>query len=82
MDSELVKILEEALFEGQESDNWFEEYQKTNIKSFWNESIEHYAKCRGLLKAYQIITGKNVRALVLDIREELETLKEETEKVE
>ena len=72
MTSELVKILEAALAEFQESNEWFEEYKKTDNKLFWNESKDHDSKCRGLLKAYQIITGKNVYAF--DILNELETL--------
>lgn len=74
MTNELVKILEAALAEAQESNNWFDEYQKTDIKSFWEESKVHDAKCRGLLKAYQTITGKKVHALSCNILEELEIL--------
>lgn len=73
MTNELVKILEAALEEQKKSMKWFEMYIDSNDNFDWEISKEHDMKCCGLLQAYEILTGKNIRALICEIREELET---------
>ncbi len=61
MTNELVKILEAAKEHYDRSNMWFKQYQETDEESYWNmcESEEYAA--RGLLEAYEIMTGKKIQ---------------------
>lgn len=72
MTIELVTILECTLAELEDSDMWFDMYTTSNLESDWQMSKEHHMKCRGLLEAYEILTGKKIHELQHEIKEELE----------
>lgn len=71
MTDKLVTILECALAEIDDSDMWFEMYTNSNEECDWQLSKEHLMKCRGLLEAYEILTGKKIHALQHEIIKEL-----------
>lgn len=71
MTDKLATILECALAEIDDSDMWFDMYTTSNLESDWQMSKEHHMKCRGLLEAYEILTGKKIHPLQHEIKEEL-----------
>ena len=71
MTDKLVTILECALAELEDSDMWFDMYTNSNVECDWQLSKEHLMRCRGLLEAYEILTGKKIHPLQHEIKEEL-----------
>lgn len=78
MTDKLATILECALAELDDSDMWFDRYtnssEECDWELDWQLSKEHLMKCRGLLEAYEILTGKKIHSLKHDIKEELANL--------
>ena len=66
------EILLEAAQEQRYSMKWFEESQENNEdEMLWQMSREHDEIARGLLKAYKIITGREVLNFSSDIEREI-----------
>lgn len=61
MTIELVKILEAAKKYDELSMKWFEMYTASKDELDWNTSKEYDTYTRGLLEAYEILTGKHIR---------------------
>lgn len=66
MTIELVKILEAAQNYKKRSDVWFEYYVKNQDQLDYQTSLEYEAKCRGMLEAYEILTGKKIYIYEID----------------
>lgn len=60
MTIELVKILEEAKRYHDKSNQFFDYYTIGNQNSDWETSREYDMVARGLLRAYAIMTGKQI----------------------
>lgn len=75
MTIELVKILKAAKAHYDCSMNYYKMWEqakrKDEKKSLWNFSEDEEEKCRGLLEAYEILTGKKIS--IFEIDEELAT---------
>ena len=69
-------ILEEALKWAKGSMDMFSRYQETYDEGDWQASMEYDKRARGLLDAYQIITGREVVNIVSSIRDEMSVYKE------
>ena len=74
MTDKLATILECALAELEDFGMWFDMYTNSNEECDWQLSKEHLMRCRGLLEAYEILTGKKIHPLQHEIKEELATL--------
>lgn len=74
MTNELVKILEAAKEHHKCALVWFRQYQDTNDQDYWICTQEEDYAARGLLQAYEIMTGRKVYSHAID--EELEQLKQ------
>lgn len=66
MTIELVKILEAAQSYKESGDRWFELYTNSLDKIDYQTSLEYDAKCRGMLEAYEILTGKKIYIYEID----------------
>lgn len=71
MTNELVKILEAAKEYKRRSMRWFGLYEESNCESDWQMCKELEMKCYGLLEAYEILTGKKVYSIGIDIDKEI-----------
>lgn len=71
MTIELVKILEAALEYLKSSNKWFEQYERTNDEDDWAICKEYDMRAKGMLEAYEILTGRHVLNGVCFVREEL-----------
>lgn len=71
MTIELVKILEAALEDAEMSNYWFAKYEQTNDNEYWEICKQYDEHAKGLLQAYQIMTGRHVICGYTFIREEL-----------
>jgi len=64
MTIELVKILEAAKKHYNLSMEFYKSWEEATTKRereyMWNQSEQEEEKCRGLLEAYQILTGRDV----------------------
>ena len=73
MTIKLVKILEAAQTHYEKSLYWFEKYEKADKEKdkvmYWNWSEMEEDQSRGLLEAYEIITGKKLH--IFEIKQEL-----------
>lgn len=58
--NELVYILEAAQEHKEMADNWFELYINSDEQSDWEMVMYEQGKCLGLLKAYEIVSGKKI----------------------
>ena len=76
MNAKLVEMLEAALKHMESSIYWFDQSQDDENSWQWVMSKEHDDKARGILEAYQIITGIRVDPLTIGIRAEIGTIKE------
>lgn len=74
MTDKLATILECALAELDDSNMWFDMYTNSNEDCDWQLSKEHHMRCRGLLEAYEILTGKKIHPLQHEIKKELTNL--------
>lgn len=74
MTDKLSIILEHALTELDKSNMWFNEYENSGLDCDWKTCMEHDMKCRGLLDAYEIMTGKKIYPITYEIKEELPNL--------
>lgn len=72
-----LAILEEAKKWAERSMDMFTRYQETENANLWYACIEHDKRARGLLDAYQIITGREVVNIVSAIRQEIDVYKAE-----
>lgn len=71
MTIELVKILEAALEYLETSNKWFEYYEHTNDEDDWAICKKYDMRAKGMLEAYEILTGRYVPNGVCFVREEL-----------
>lgn len=69
MTIELVKILEAARKHRSRSNVWFERYQENADESFWTACMEEEHAAKGLLEAYEIMTGRKIHTF--EIEEEI-----------
>lgn len=74
MTIELVKILEAALENSEFALRWFKHYEDTNNEDDWEISKEYDMRAKGLLEAYEILTGRHVLCGYCFIRDELKTV--------
>lgn len=58
--NELVYILEAAQEHKEMADNWFELYINSDEQSDWEMVMYEQGKCLGLLRAYEIVSGKKI----------------------
>lgn len=58
--NELVYILEAAQEHKEMADNWFEQYINSDEQSDWEMVMYEQGKCLGLLRAYEIVSGKKI----------------------
>lgn len=72
-----LTILEEAKMWAERSMDMFTRSQETDNEALWHACIEHDKRARGLLDAYQIITGREVVNIVSAIRQEIDVYKVE-----
>ena len=70
-----LAILDKALKYAGYSMDMFTRYQETDYESDWQASMEYDKRARGLLDAYQIITGREVVNAVSTIRMEIDAYK-------
>lgn len=71
MTIELVKILEAALENAKLAESWFENYVESADESDWNICARYNERVKGLLEAYEIMTGEHVNSGSVFIQEEL-----------
>lgn len=74
MTIELAKILEAALEYLKTSNKWFEHYEHTNDEDDWAICIEYDMRAKGMLEAYEIITGRHVLCGYYFVKEELQAV--------
>lgn len=67
--NELVYILEAAKEHKELADKWFDLYSKSNARTDWEMVMCEQGRCDGLLKAYEIISGRKIFGF--EIRDEL-----------
>lgn len=72
-----LAILEAALKWAEYSMDMFARHQETNDEDDWRACSEYDRRARGLLDAYQIITGREVVNIVSSIRQEIDVYKVE-----
>ena len=63
---EEVKILELAQKACDEGLKWFERYQDKKDEYYYQIAVEKHAYAEGLLKAYAILTGRQVSLYEID----------------
>lgn len=64
--NELVYILEEAKRHQQWSDIWFELYTESKDRTDWEMVMNEQGIADGLLKAYEILSGRKVFGFTID----------------
>ena len=67
--NELVYILEAAQEHKELADMWFDLYSKSNDRTDWEMVMNEQGMCDGLLKAYEIVSGKKIFGF--EIKDEL-----------
>ena len=63
---ELVKILETALETREKGMKWFDAYCKNHDEECYNMSVGIMAHAEGLLEAYEILTGNEIRLSMIE----------------
>lgn len=69
---ERIEILEAAYANYELSNSWFQIYLETDSKFDLNASVEYENKAKGLLQAYEILTG--IHLYVSQIKDEIERI--------
>lgn len=72
-----LAILEKALKYAGYSMDMFTRYQESDDEDDWRVCSEYDKRARGLLDAYQIITGREVVNIVSAIKQEIDVYKVE-----
>ena len=67
MTIELVKILEAANEHYNRSNVWFKMYQEDGNDIYWNACMKEEHAARGLLEAYEIMTGRKIYTSEIEV---------------
>ena len=69
-----MKLLLKAYKFAHEANLWYERFKEWNDKDCYRYSCEFEHRAKGLLDAYEMITGTKVRSLCSCIQNEMETI--------